>query len=204
MSWFRKNRYPAHLEDELPFGKQVFIFLWETFKIVVISLAIIIPVRHFIIKPFYVKGASMEPTFHDHEYLIINEISYHFGDPGRGDTIVFKYPFDPTQYFIKRVIGLPGETIKIANDQVVIYNNANPQGLNLDESYLASTQKTLGDLEVKLGADEYFLMGDNRLASLDSRAFGPVKRSYIVGQTLFRGWPLNRVGLVAPKIEYNK
>lgn len=204
MSWFKKNRYPAHLEDDLPFGKQVFVFFWETFKIVVISLAIIIPVRQFLIKPFYVKGASMEPTFHDHEYLIINEIGYRLGDPDRGDTIVFKYPFDTTQYFIKRVIGLPNETIKIANDQVVIYNDANPNGFRLAESYLAPEQKTLGDVEVKLGSDEYFLMGDNRLASLDSRAFGPVKRGYIIGQTLFRGWPLSRIGLVDPKIDYNK
>lgn len=203
MKIFKKNKYPAYLEDDLSVGKQAVIFVWEIFKVVVISLAIIVPVRYYLIKPFYVKGASMEPTYYDHEYLIINELSYHLGSPVRGDTVVFKYPLDPSQYFIKRVIGMPGETIKIADGYVTIINQANPKGVQLVEHYLEDSVRTMGDVDVTLGPDEYYLLGDNRLASLDSRVFGPVKEEFIVGKTLFRGWPINRIGIVTNNLEYN-
>src|SRR3989344_434251 len=103
MSFFRRSRY-SHLEDQVSVGKQALIFGWEIFKVVVISLAIIVPIRYFLIKPFYVKGASMEPNFHDYEYLIIDEITYRFGEPQRGEVVVFRYPRDPRQFFIKRVV----------------------------------------------------------------------------------------------------
>ncbi|MBI5254729.1 signal peptidase I, partial [Candidatus Falkowbacteria bacterium] len=90
-------------------GKKILENVWDMVKVVCISLAIIIPVRYFLIQPFYVKGASMEPNFFDHEYLIINEIGYRFDAPQRGDIVVFKYPKDQSQYFIKRIVGLPGE-----------------------------------------------------------------------------------------------
>src|SRR3989339_7429 len=109
------HRAPRHLTDDLTFRQQLFIFTWEIVKVVVISLAIILPVRYFLIKPFYVKGASMEPNFYDHEYLIIDEISYRLSEPGRGDVIVFRYPNDPSQFFIKRIIALPLETISLNN-----------------------------------------------------------------------------------------
>ena len=89
--------------------KDIFSFFFELVKIIVISLVIIIPVRYFLIQPFYVKGASMEPNFYDHEYLIIDEITYRFRDPERGEIIVFRYPRNPQEYFIKRIIGLPGD-----------------------------------------------------------------------------------------------
>ena len=95
--------------------RNFFIFVFEVVKVVVISLAIIIPVRYFLIQPFYVKGASMEPSFYDHEYLIVDEMSYRFRLPERGEIVVFKYPLDPSQYFIKRVIGLPGEKVEISS-----------------------------------------------------------------------------------------
>ncbi|MFA6254994.1 MAG: signal peptidase I [Patescibacteria group bacterium] len=204
MKLFSKKKTPSYLEEEnLSFGKQVAIFVWEVFKVVVISLVIIVPVRYFLIKPFYVKGASMEPNFYDHEYLIINEISYRFDEPERGDTVVFRYPFDLSQYFIKRIIGLPGEKIKIAEGKVTIFNQANPQGVELQEDYLLPAMKTLGDVEVELSQTEYYVLGDNRIASLDSRAFGPVPRQDIIGKTLVRGWPLNRLGLVLNDLNYN-
>lgn len=203
MSWFSKNKYPAHLEDDLPFGKQVMIFFWEVFKVLIISLVIIVPVRHFLIKPFYVKGASMEPNFHDHEYLIINQISYRIDDPARGDTVVFRYPFDQRQYFIKRVIGMPGERVKILSNQVIIINSEHPDGEVLSEEYLSPTAQTVGEIDVTLGEQEYYLLGDNRQSSLDSRAFGPVKKELIIGKTLFRGWPLGRVGPVTNTLDYN-
>src|SRR3989338_8604105 len=147
MGLFSKKRYPAHLQDDLPFGKQVLIFFWEVFKVLVISLVIIVPIRHFLIKPFYVKGASMEPSFHDHEYLIINQISYRLGQPNRGDAVVFRYPFDPSQYFIKRVIALPDETIKISRNTVTIINAEHPNGVVLVENYLSPTADTIGEVQ---------------------------------------------------------
>jgi signal peptidase I len=165
----------------------------EIIKVVLISLAIIIPVRYFLIQPFYVKGASMEPNFYDHEYLIINEISYRFNSPERGDIVVFEYPRDPSQYFIKRVIGLPGETVEIKDGVVTIFNKDNSSGVILEEKYLDPETKTYGDRTVALGSNEYFIMGDNRLASFDSRSFGPIDRKYIVGKVWVRGWPLDKV-----------
>lgn len=172
--------------------KQAIIeFFWEMIRVAVISLAIILPVRYFLIQPFYVKGASMEPNFYDHEYLIIDEISYRFNEPQRGDIIVFKYPKDNKQYFIKRIIGLPGEHVKIDNDGVYIND------VKLKESYLDANVETLLPLrgygDVVLAEDEYFLLGDNRGQSLDSRVFGPIKSNLIVGRTWIRGWPFNRI-----------
>jgi len=170
------------------------IFVVELLKIAFISLAIIIPVRYFLIQPFYVKGASMEPSFHDNEYLIINELGYRIGEPKRGDIVVFKYPKDPTQYFIKRVIGLPGERIVIKDGEIRVYNPARPNGVVLDESeYILPGIKTAGETDINLNADEYFVMGDNRNASMDSRVFGPVPAKNIVGKAMLRGWPLDKL-----------
>ena len=203
MTPLKKNKYPNYLDEDLSLGKQILIFGWEVFKVVVISLAIIIPVRYFLIKPFYVKGASMEPNFYDHEYLIIDEISYRFADPDRGDSVVFRYPFDRSQYFIKRIIGLPGEKIKVSGGEVLVFNSATAEYEVLVEDYLLPAMKTLGEVEVELGVDEYYLLGDNRLASLDSRAFGSIKRQDIVGRTWLRGWPFYRIGIISNNLEYN-
>lgn len=176
--------------------KNFLSFVFELIKIIVISLVIIIPIRYFLIQPFYVKGASMEPNFYDHEYLIINEISYRFSDPRRGDIIVFRYPRNPQEYFIKRVIGLPGEKIQIKEGDIYMYNIDNPQGIILEEPYLSDGTKTYGLSKeaVSLGEDEYFVLGDNRNSSKDSRSFGSVNRSFIIGRVLLRGWPFSRVG----------
>lgn len=133
----------------------------------------------------------MEPNFYDHEYLIIDEVSYRFNEPKRGDIVVFKYPKDPKQYFIKRVIGLPGEKIKIEDNRIFV------NGTKIDETYLPETIETVLPLrgygDITLASDEYFLLGDNRTQSLDSRIFGPVKREFLIGRTWIRGWPFNRV-----------
>jgi signal peptidase I len=138
----------------------------------------------------------MEPNFYDHEYLIINEISYRFNEPERGDVIVFRYPRNPQEYFIKRVIGLPGEKIQIKDGDIHIYNIDNPQGVTLEEPYLSSGTKTYGLTKeaVSLGEDEFYVLGDNRNSSKDSRSFGPVNRSFVTGKVLLRGWPFNRAG----------
>jgi len=180
-------------------------FFLEIIKVVIISLAIIVPVRYFLIQPFYVKGASMEPSFHDHEYLIINEIVYRFQDPQRGDIVVFRYPKDPSQYFIKRIIGLPGEKIKIKDNNIYVYNDQYPEGNILNEDiYLLEDEEVpnWGKTEFILEEDEYFVMGDNREASLDSRKFGPVPERLIIGKAWVRGWPFDKIKIFDTP-EYN-
>ncbi len=175
--------------------KNFFVYVLDLLKVVVISLAIIIPIRYFLIQPFYVKGASMEPNFHDHEYLIIDEISYRFNPPKRGEIVVFRYPRDPQEYFIKRIIGLPGEKVELKDGKIMIYNQDNPDGFFLLEPYLPDGTKTYGGLgqeQVELEEGEYFVMGDNRNSSKDSRSFGPVDRSFITGRVALRGWPLSK------------
>lgn len=167
-------------------------FFFELLQVLAISLVIIIPIRYFLIQPFYVRGASMEPNFFDHEYLIIDELSYRFREPIRGEIVVFKYPRDPGQYFIKRVIGLPGDTVEIIDGKIKVYNKEHPNGAALDETTYLDQDQTVPNRTTTLKDDEYFLMGDNRSASLDSRVFGPVNRSYVVGRVFVRGYPIDR------------
>lgn len=175
------------------FSESVGSFLVEVGKVVIISLAIIIPIRYFLIQPFYVKGASMEPTFFDSEYLVIDEISYRFHEPHRGDVVVIRNPRRESDFLIKRVIGLPGDRVEIINGQINIYNTDHQNGMSLDESnYLPSTARTVGTYDVQLGPDEFYVMGDNRESSLDSRVFGTVVKREIIGRAWVRAWPVNR------------
>ncbi len=169
------------------------LFLLEFIKIAVLAGVTIALVRYFLFKPFYVKGASMEPNFEDHEYLIIDEVTYRFNEPQRGDVIVFKYPENPKEYFLKRIIGLPGERIKISGGQAIIYNDRYPEGTAVEESYLPKDLMTEGEKIITLNKDQYFVMGDNRPNSFDSRRFGPVDRGLIVGRVWFRGWPVSKM-----------
>lgn len=185
-------------------------FILEIIKIIVLAFVIIVPIRMFLFQPFFVQGASMEPNFADGEYLIINELGFKetnvgfnslqifkvgaFRDLKRQRAIVFRYPIDPGKYFIKRIIGLPNETVQIEDGQVKIFNEEKPEGFVLDEKeYLSSEQETVGDLTLKLGEDEYFVLGDNRMFSSDSRAWGPVPQRDIIGEVALRAWPLNRI-----------
>lgn len=175
-------------------GKYVLSFLWEILKIVIISLVIIIPIRYFLIQPFFVRGASMESNFYDGDYLIINEIGYRFEGPQRGDVIVFKYPLDTSQYYIKRIIGLPGETVEIKDGNIIIYNQEYPTGFILDESlYLEESEITYGTMKIGLDENDYFVLGDNRDASSDSRRWGLLPQHYIIGEAWIRAWPFSRV-----------
>jgi signal peptidase I len=185
--------------------KNFFSYAFELLKVVLISLAIIIPIRYFLIQPFYVKGASMEPNFYDKEYLIIDEISYRFHEPARGDIIVFRYPRNPEEYFIKRVIGLPGEKVQIKDGSVYVYNGEYPDGIKLEENYLSADIKTYGLNEniTTLSSTEYYVLGDNRNASKDSRSFGAVDQKFVTGRVLLRGWPFDRVNVFsAPSYSY--
>lgn len=168
-------------------------FIWETIKIIIVSLAIIIPVRYYLIQPFFVRGASMEPTFENSDYILIDEITYQFRSPKRGEVVVFRSPENSSQFFIKRIVGLPGETVQIKSDRVTIFSSSNTAGILLDESpYLAANQETKGNLSVKLDDNEYFVMGDNRLQSSDSRRWGALGKNMITGKVFVRIWPFSQ------------
>lgn len=172
-------------------------FFWDFAKILAISLAIIIPFRLLVAEPFVVSGSSMLPNFHNNDYLIIDRISYRSNDPERGDAVVIKYPKDNRQYFIKRIIGLPGESIEFRSGKVYIINSSYPQGKELTENYLPSNTPTLGKTgPFKLGDGEYFVLGDNRTASSDSRVWGILPAKNIVGRVWVRVFPLGDFGFI--------
>jgi signal peptidase I len=178
--------------------KKVFEFLWEIAKVVIISLAIIIPVRMFVIQPFIVEGASMVPNFHDGEYLVVDEISYRLTSLKRGDVVIFHPPSLPDVYYIKRIIGLPGETLEIKDDSIYITPVGSQKSFKLDESsYLSDAESNTGQnmKSVTLKNNEFFLMGDNRHNSLDSRRFGPVSMDHVRGRVLVRAYPFNQFTL---------
>lgn len=173
------------------FGRDLFEFI----RVLAIALAIVLPIRYYVAQPFLVRGASMEPSFEDRDYLIIDELTYQFREPERGETIVFRYPKDPRQFFIKRVVGLPGERVVIKDGKITIFNTKNPDGFLLDEIYLdPPNHPTRPDMTVALERDQYFLLGDNRDFSSDSRVWGLLDRDLIVGRAIFRAWPLERWG----------
>ncbi len=157
-------------------------------KIIIIALVIVIPIRYFLFQPFFVKGQSMEPNFENGDYLIIDEITYRFHNPQRGDVVVFKYPNDTSQRYIKRIIGLPGETIEIKNGKVAIFNKEGNQLLD-ESTYLTPLILTAGDMQITLAEDKYFVLGDNRIASSDSRSWGLLPREDIIGRVFLRAWP---------------
>lgn len=160
-------------------------------------MAIIVPIRYFLVQPFFVRGASMEPNFRDGEYLVIDEISYRMRDPRRGEVIVFQFPRNPSQYYIKRIVGLPGETVFIDDGQVTIRNDVYTQEVLLDESqYLLESVRTGGRVSITLGEEEYFVLGDNRPASSDSRSWGILDREGIVGRAWIRAFPFDSFGLI--------
>lgn len=162
-------------------------FWKELVKLVMLALIIVVPFRIFIAQPFIVDGASMDPTFEDGEYLIVDELSYRFREPNRGEVLIFKYPKDPEKYFIKRIIGLPGEKLSIENGAVMIFNDEHPEGLALVEPYVVLEKNENGSFT--LGEGEYFVMGDNRLQSADSRLWGAVPEENIVGRPIIRFIP---------------
>ena len=166
-------------------------FLKELITFAVVALVIVVPIRLFIAQPFIVSGESMHPTFETGQYLIVDQLSYRIGDPDRGDVIVFHYPKNPSKFFIKRVIGLPGEKVKIDGTVVTIINGDDSESFNLEENYVTMNRES--QLETQLGESEYFVMGDNRLASLDSRVWGPLERDLIVGRAYLRLLPVGKV-----------
>lgn len=162
--------------------------LTEIVRFSIIAILIVIPIRMFIAQPFIVSGDSMDDTFHSGEYLIVDQVTYYFEKPERGDVIIFRYPKDPSKFFIKRVIGVPGDTVNIENAQVTISNEQNLDGFVLNEPYIKSMQPGPKVTE-KLGDREYFVMGDNRDQSSDSRTWGVLQEERIIGKAMFRLFP---------------
>ena len=171
--------------------------IWEVVKVLILSLVIVLPIRYFIVQPFIVRGASMEPNFSDREYLVVDEISYFLRAPKRGEAVIFRYPRDPRQFFIKRIIGLPDERVEIKSGKIKIFNSVYPEGFTLEESYLLSGLGTHPDVVSALGPGEYFVLGDNRNFSSDSRFWGELDRKFLIGRVIFRAWPLNQFGMVS-------
>ena len=182
---------------------------WEILRFVVLAVIIVIPIRIFIIEPFVVSGTSMFPTFLDGDYLMADKLSYYIGNPHRNDVVIFLYPydpknnpdrnillkfFDPGKSYIKRVIGLPNETVDIKGATITITNDKHKDGLKLDESYILNNADD--DMHITLKSDEYFVLGDNRTGSSDSRFWGPLKRNFFEGRPLFRLLPLNHINLL--------
>ncbi|OHA47183.1 MAG: signal peptidase I [Candidatus Taylorbacteria bacterium RIFOXYD2_FULL_36_9] len=177
-------------------------FLGEILQIVVISLIIVIPFRLYIAQPFLVSGTSMDNTFADGQYLIVDELTYQFRNPERGEVIIFHYPLDKKKFFIKRIVGLPGETIQIRSEKVTICQKTDcqndPTNITLTEPYVKTDGLKLPrpDSLITLKDNEYFVLGDNRAVSSDSRVWGPVKKEFITGRPFLRLFPLTKISLL--------
>lgn len=175
------------------------------FYYVVIALGLALFIRFFIAAPYMVSGASMDPTFHDLHYLIVDRITYTLESPQRGDVIVFDLPTNPSKSLIKRIIGLPGETVIIKKGVVTIQNEAHPTGFTLREPYIDPKNfSTAGDTRVSLDEGQYFVMGDNRAVSADSRIWGPLPRENIVGRAYLRLYPFDSIGVLPGKARYEE
>jgi len=166
---------------------------WEMVKYIILALIIVIPFRMFVAQPYIVSGLSMDPTFKDADYLIVDQLSKRFEEPARQSVVIIKYPKDPSKYFIKRLIGFPGDTIEIKDGVVTVFNADHKDGLILEEPYIVYSK--IEDFSITLGDDEYFVMGDNRAGSYDSRMWGPLPKKYIIGRPLIRLFPVSKINL---------
>ena len=170
----------------------------QIIETILLAIIIVTPIRLFIAQPFLVSGPSMDPTFADGQYLIVDEISSYFRAPQRLDVLIFKPPVNEKKFYIKRLIGLPGETVTIKDDIVTIKNTEYPTGFVLAEPYV-NTESPFPPLPIDhtwtLGPDEYFMLGDNRNQSSDSRVWGPISKKEIVGRPFLRLLPLSAINL---------
>ena len=171
-------------------------FLKEIIKFSIIAFIIVVPIRLYVAQPFIVSGASMSPTFESGHYLIVDQLSYRFKEPARGDVIIFRFPQDPSKFFIKRIIGLPEETIEITEGVITLKNSDYPKGFFINEPYVELIQKRNTPLTVVLLDNEYFVLGDNRGASSDSRSWGPLQENLIVGKALLRLLPVTEFDIL--------
>lgn len=178
--------------------KKILLFTWEMAKIIAITLLVVVPIRYFLFQPFMVRGESMKPNFESGDYLIVDQISYRFREPERGDVIVFRSPQNNSQRFIKRIIGLPGEVVEITDGKIEIETVSGH--LSLDESNYLPLLETQENESFILGEKEYFVLGDNRNFSYDSRRFGPITKDKIIGRALLRLWPYSSLSKITVPI----
>lgn len=186
--------------EALNIFKSFLKIIYEIIKTVAFILLVFFITRYFLIQPFVVDGSSMEPDFHDKEYLLIDKLSYKFKAPRRGDVIIF-HPPNRSVFYIKRIIGLPGEKIVISENQVFIYNKQNLGGIEITEPYLKTSTNTLGNISQTLKDGEYFVLGDNRENSSDSREFGVLPKGNIAGRVFLTVFPISDFGLIR-QVEY--
>lgn len=189
-------------------GSDFLRFTAELIKTALIVCVLAFTIRVYVLQPFIVEGSSMFPQFHDRDYLLVDKLSYRLHEPRRGDIVVFRYPKDPALNYVKRVIGLPGETVHIENSTVTIINSENPDGFVLDEPYVQAGNKTFvnsvdGKAEFKVPGDAYFVLGDNRMGSSDSREWGEMPKEDMIGRVLVQVLPVDRFSLV-PHASYTK
>jgi len=173
--------------------------LKDLFTLAFLIVVVVIPIRVFIISPFVVDGESMHPTFENLDYLIVDEVIYDFKAPARGDVIVFRYPGNPSIFYIKRIIGLPGETVSIDHGTVTISGNG--PALTLSEPYIVNEDATYTK-KVSLNTGEYFVMGDNRPNSSDSRVWGALPQKNIIGRVDLRLLPITKSGFFPGAASY--
>jgi len=177
-------------------------FVWEVIQFVALTIVIVVPIRVYVAQPYIVSGNSMYPTFESGDYLIVDQLSYRLNEPTYGDVVIFRYPQDPSKFFIKRIIGKPNDVIEFVNGALTIVNTEHPDGIAFDDPYanlLSRETKT-----VTLKEKEYYVLGDNRIASLDSRAWGPLPENLITGRVLARLFPVSHIDLLPGKIQFFK
>lgn len=178
------------------FFRTIIQFFLEIAETAIMAILIFLALYLFLVRPHQVRGDSMLPNFHDGEYLLTEMVSYNLlrHPPVRGEVIVFRSPEQPNLDFIKRVVALPGERLKIQNGDVFIINSEHPEGFLFDESYLENGTVTQGRRTIKEGeifstGDGYVVFGDNRERSSDSREWGVIRREDIIGNVWLRYWP---------------
>ncbi len=193
------NKNSETKEDNIDQSKDKQNPIAEIVQFSIIAILIVVPIRMFVAQPFIVSGESMVNTFQSGQYLIVDQISYQLNKPTRGDVVVFRYPRDPSKFFIKRIIAVPGDTIKIEDAQVTIINESNPDGITLDEPYVKSMEPA-ALFEETLGDREYFVMGDNRDQSSDSRSWGVLQEERIVGRAYLRLFPPQTIDYLPGKV----
>lgn len=171
-------------------------FFKEIIKFALLAAVVVLPIRIFVAQPVMVSGGSMNPTFADKQYLIVDQVTHNFKEFERGDVIVFRYPNNPSKLFIKRVVGLPSETISINGNKITIKDNKNKKSFVIKETYIDIKEIKGVQISTTLKDDEYFVMGDNRNESSDSRIWGPLKRSFIIGKPIIRLFPIGKIGFL--------
>ena len=187
----------SNSEKQESLSEKILLEFWGVVKLFLVALAIVLPLRYYIAQPFIVRGSSMEPNFVNREYLVVDEITYRFREPQREEAVILRYPQNPQEYLIKRIIGLPGEEVVISRGEVVVKNEKNPGGFVLDQPYLEPSKKpTYPEVKIKLGSDEYFVLGDNRPFSSDSRVWGALPKKFIVGLAVFTVLPFSKFGFI--------